>query len=140
MDWNAVSDALAECGRAVGLNAFDYVPDSLPNLAMYVGEIDVDVNVTFGSRSPIRRGTDQAEITLRILIARSTDKEALRKVRAYMSGSGPSALIQAIQADQTLGGTVDSSIVKNMRGNRLFVVGEKRYYGVEIVVFVIGDA
>lgn len=140
MDWNEVSDALAECAKAVGLNALDYVPDDLPNRAFYVGEIDSDPNQTMGSRSGTRRGTDQALITCRVLIARSTDKWALRKLREYSAGSGPKSLLQAIQADGSLGGTVDSSIVKAMRLNRLFNVGEKKFYGLEIDVFVIGSA
>lgn len=140
MDWNAVADGLVKAAKTTGLNGLDYVPDSLPDVAFYVGEIDVDVNKTFGSRTGTRRGTDQATITCRVLVARSTDKWALKKLRTYMGGGGPESLIQAIQADKTLNGSVHDSVVKSLRGNRLFVVGEKRYYGVEVDVFVIGAA
>lgn len=140
MNWNDVCTALEGCAESIGLNAMSYVPDDLPNTGFYVGEIDMDPNQTFGSRTGTRRGTDQAVITCRIMVARSTDKWAIRKVREYASGSGVKSLVQAIQADKTLGGTVDSSIVKSQRFNRLFTVGEKKYYGVEIDVFVIGSA
>lgn len=142
MDWNAVATALAECARTTGLNALDYVPDSLPNEAFYVGEIDIDFDQTMRGRSVdgVRRGTDQATITCRVLIARADDKYALRKLRDYMAGSGDKSLKDAIEQDRTLGGEVHSLQVKAMRGNRMFVVGEKRYYGVELDVFVIGDA
>lgn len=141
MDWNAIADKLAEAARTTGLNALDHVPDSLPNSAFYVGEIDVDFDQTM--RRTVggqRRGTDQAHITCRVLIARSDDKYALRKLREYMATSGAESLKQAIEADRTLDGEVDSLRVESMRGNRLFNVGEKKYYGVELSVFVIGDA
>jgi hypothetical protein len=140
MNFNDVALALAGCAESVGLTGYDYVPDDMPNMGFYVGEMDLDPNQTFGSRSGTRRGTDQGVITCRVLVARSTDKWAVRKVRDYASGSGPKSLIQAIQADKTLDGSVHSSIVRQVRFNRLFTVGEKKFYGVEIDVFVIGDA
>lgn len=143
MDWNAVADALETAANTVpGINAYSEVPDSLANIGFYVGEIDVDFDVTFRRTAPggNRVGSDQATITCRVLVARYDDKAAQRKLRTYMSGTGPAALVQALSADQTLGGTVDSSQVKTMRGNRLFNVGEAKYYGVELDIFVIGDA
>lgn len=145
MDWNAIALALETAAQTTGINALDYVPDSLPTAAFYVGEMDVEYDVAFRSRvitgpGPQRRGTDQATITCRVLVARTTDKYAVRKMRTYMSGSGPTSIIQAIANDPTLGGTVHSSTIKRARGNRIFDVGEQRYYGVEFDVFVIGDA
>ncbi len=143
MDWNAVADALETAANTVpGINAYSEVPDAMANIGFYIGEIDVEFDVTF-RRAPVggnRRGTDQAEITCRVLVARFDDKQAQRKLREFMSGTGPTALVQALSADKTLGGTVDSSQVKSMKGNRLFVVGEKKYYGVELMIFVIGEA
>lgn len=140
MDWNEVAEGLETAARAAGLNALEYVPDDLPNTAFYVGEMDVDLNRTFGSRSGTRRGTDQGTITCRILVARSTDKHAIKKMRRYMAGSGAMSVVQAIQADKTLNGSCDDSVVKSYRGNRLFNIGEAKFYGVEIDVFVIGAA
>lgn len=140
MDWNAISANLVECARTAGLNGLDFVPDALPNVpSFYVGEIDVELDMTFRRRQGSTRvGTDQATITCRIMVAKADDKHALRKLRDFMSTSGTESFIQAAANDRTLGGTVHDSHVKKMRGNRLFVVGEKRYYGVEIDVFVIG--
>lgn len=140
MDWNAVADGLEAAAQTTGISALDHVPDDLPNKAFYVGEMDIDVNRTFGSRSGTRRGTDQGTITCRVLVARSTDSHSIKKMREYMAGSGPQSLIQAIQADRTLGGSCEDSVVKSLRGNRLFDVGAAKFYGVEIDVFVIGAA
>jgi hypothetical protein len=140
MDWNEVADGLAAAASTTGINALEYVPDSLPHKAFYVGEIDIDTNITFGSRSGTRRGTDAGTVTSRVLIAKSDDKYALKKLREYMGGSGVKSLVQAIQADRTLGGACDDSIVKSVRGNRLFDVGGSKYYGVEIDTYVVGSA
>lgn len=142
MDFNAIATALESKAAACGLNALDYVPDDLPNTGFYVGEIDIDPNKTFGRNAPglTRRGTDEATITCRVLVARSTDKWALRKLRKYSAGSGDEALIQAIQSDQSLNGTVHGNKVVSIRTNRLFNVGESKFYGTEVDVFVIGEA
>lgn len=144
MDWNAIALALEARAELTGLNALDHVPDSLPSAAFYVGEMDIEMDVTFRRRrtggSTTRTGTDQGTITCRILVARSTDKYAVRKMRSYMSGSGATSVAESIANDPTLGGTVHSSQVKRMRGNRLFDVGGSKFYGVEIDVFVIGAA
>lgn len=141
MDWNAVCSAIETIVQtATGINALDHVPDDLPNTALYVGEIDFKPNITFGSRSAPRRGTDEATITLRVLVARSTDKHAVRKMREYCNGSGLKSLVQAIQGNKTLNDTVDGNKVESIRGNRIFTVGESKFYGAEIEVYVIGAA
>lgn len=153
MDWNAVAlklEAIAETvswtidGKTYRLNALDTVPDDLPNTGIYVGEIDVTPNVAFNKTDPSgnRIGVDSASITLRLLVARSTDKYAIRKMRAFMNGSGDASLIQAIQATNRQPAEYPWSGIKvqALRGNRLFNVGEAKFYGVEIEVFVTGAA
>lgn len=139
-DLNALADYLETAADTIpGINAFSEVPDSLPNIGFYVGEIDIKYDVAFRSRpqAPGRTGTDELNITCRVLVARMDDKFALRKLRDFMSGTGTTSLIQAISADRTLGGTVDDSRMESGRGNRMFVVGDKKYYGVEITLFAI---
>ena len=142
MDFNAIALALEAAAETTGINAIDYVPDDLPNTAFYVGEIDIELDQTFRRRgvSGERIGTDQATITCRVLVARTTDKFALRKMRQYMAGSGTKSLAEAFMQDKTLGGTVSASHVKKMRGNRMFDVGGKKFYGLELDIFVIGAA
>lgn len=146
MDWNAVALGLVAAAKTTGVNALEYVPDSLPAApSFYVGEIDAELDVTFrqqrAAETPTTRtGTDKATITCRVLVARSDDKWALKKLRDFMAGSGEESIINAIANDPTLGGTVHASQVKRMRGNRVFIVGDKRFYGVEFDVFVIGPA
>lgn len=144
MDWNAIAAALETAAKTTGINAIDYVPNTLPSEAFYVGEMDIEMDVTFRKRRAqgvtTRTGTDQGTITCRILVAKSTDEFAVKRMRKYMSGSGAFSVAEAIMNDPTLGGTVHSSHLKRFRGNRMFDVGGKKFYGVELDVFVIGPA
>lgn len=146
MDWNAIAIELERAAATTGINAIDHVPDSLPSEAFYVGEMDVTLDVTFRKNTVgvggriTRVGTDQGMITCRILVARSTDRYAVRKMRKYMAGSGLTSVAEALIQDKTLGGTVHSSQLKRLQGNRLFDVGGSKFYGVEMDIFVIGPA
>lgn len=143
MDWNAICARIAaDLDPIPGINAFDVVPDSIPTIAAIVGEIDIDFDMVMRKvrTGSTRTGTDQANITIRILVARYDDKQALRKLREFMGGSGPSSVVQALMDDRHLGGLVDDSAVKDMKGNRMFEYAGERYYGIELTLFVIGDA
>lgn len=143
MDWNAICKRIAvDLEPISGINAFDTVPDAIPTIAAIVGEIDIDFDMVMRKvrSGSLRTGTDQATITIRILVARYNDRTALQKLREFMGGSGPASVAQALMDDRHLGGLVDDSALKDMKGNRLFTVGEDRYYGVELSLFVIGDA
>jgi len=145
MDWNAVALELEALAKTTGINALDFVPDDLPNEAFYVGEMDIEPNQSFNKKLPSghRAGTDQGTVTCRVLVARSTDKWAIRKMRTYMAGTGITSLVEAFQdpVNQRNPEKPWSGIkVQALRGNRLFNVGEAKFYGVEIEVFVIGAA
>lgn len=144
MDYNAIADALEEIANGVdGINAFSEVPDDLPTIGFYVGEIDITPNITMRGKRSIggpRRGSDEATITCRCLVARFNERAALRKLREFMGGSGVLSLIDAIENNRTLNDTVDDSKVSSIRGNRLFDVAGGRYYGVEFDLYVVGDA
>ena len=153
MDWNIVATQLETICKSVSwtddegvvrkINVLDYVPDDLPNTGMYIGEMDYTPNQSFNSTTGgARKGTDAATITLRLLVARSTDRWAIRKMRVWLAGSGDSSLLQALQATNRQPATYEWSGIKvtAMRGNRLFVVGDAKFYGTEIEIYVTGAA
>lgn len=134
MDLNAVATGLETQVREVaGIQPYDYVPDALAGKSFLVCEIDVDFDKTF------RRGMDELMVTCRVLIARRTERDAQRKLREFMAGGGMTSIKAAIESDKTLGGACDSLHVQRMSGNRMFTVGEKRYYGVEIYIKIVGS-
>jgi hypothetical protein len=144
MDWNVAALKLEAIAEGLGLNALDYVPDDLPNKAIYVGEIDIQPNQVMNRRGSdgSRMGVDSATVTLRLLVARSDDKHAIRKMREYMAGSGEDSLIQAIQETNNRHTEFPWSGIKvvSARGNRVFNVGEAKFYGTEIDVWMTGAA
>lgn len=150
MDYNRICEAIEATGETVpGINAYSYVPDSMANIGLYVGEIDIDLNKTMrGARvNGHRTGTDEANITVRILVARSDDKYSVKKLREFMGGSGMMSIVDAFELNPQLRhpdglDTVDDSRVTRLSGNRMFQIGpaEARYYGVELDLYVIGDA
>lgn len=134
MDLNEVALGLAaNVSQVPEVNPLDYVPDAIPDNAFMVGEIDIAFDKTFG------RGSDELTITCRLFTSRADDKSGQQKLRSFMMGGGITSIKKAIESDRTLGGACDDLRVTSARGNRLFVVGETRYYGVEFEVFVIGD-
>jgi hypothetical protein len=144
MDWNTVAEQLEQIAESKGINALAYVPDDLPNKAFYVGEMDIEPNQAFNKRKPdgSRAGTDQANITCRLLVARSTDRHAIIEMRKWLTGGGDTSLLEAFQATNANPQTYEWSGIKviAMRGNRLFNVGEAKFYGTEFEIFVIGAA
>lgn len=134
MDWNEIALGLAaNANAAPELNALDHTPDSVPEPAFMVGEVDITFDRTFG------RGSDEAVITCRVMVARSEDASGQQKLRDFMAGGGVYSVKKAIESDRQLGGACDDLHVRSAKGNRLFVVGEARYYGVEFEVYVVGD-
>lgn len=155
MNWNTAALKLEEIaesvtwtdgdGKARKIEALDFVPDDLPNCGLYVGEMDIEVNQTFNKINPStghRIGTDAATITLRLLVARETDRYAIRKMRAFLAGSGDASLVEALQKTNGQPSLYPWSGIKvvAIRGNRLFTVGESKFYGTEIEIYVTGAA
>lgn len=134
MDWNQVALGLAANASAVqGLNVLDYASDAVTDNAFQVAEIDINFDQTFG------RGSDEAYITCRVFTSRADDKGGQLKLREFMAGGGVTSVKKALESDRQLGGACDDLRVVSAKGNRLFIVGEARYYGVEFTVYVIGD-
>lgn len=141
MDFNAVATELERRAGTTGpltsgrkIVPFDIVPDALPDAAFVVGEVDITFDKTFG------RGSDEATITCRVFVARADDAYGQRALREFMAGGGVVSIKQALETKpRYVPGVFDDLQVKRARGNRLFIIGEQRYYGVEFDVYVIGD-
>jgi len=140
MDYNAVASKLVERAQNVSpiygqsLVCFDHVPDAIPDMAFIVGEMDVEYDMTF------RGNHDRLLVTCRIFISRSDDQQGQRVLREFMSSGGLSSVKTALEASPRYEpGVWDDLRVQRARGNRLFVIGETRYYGVELEILVVGS-
>lgn len=139
MDFNAIALELerraATCRLSNGehLVAYDHVPDAVTSPAFMVAEMDVDYAKTF-------RGMAQAMITCRVMVAREDDQYGQRRLREFMGMGGMASVRDALLLKpRYVAGVWDDLNVQRARGNRLFIYGTKRLYGVELDVFVIGS-
>lgn len=132
---------LTEICRAVdvlpGLTVYDYVPDSVEVPAFYTADVSVQFSADFGQAADY-------EVICRVLTGRGEDRSGQRALLAYM-GTGPGSIWAAIMAarggpgEYALNGAADDVMVRRVQGHRIYTVGEKSYYGAEVLVRAIGN-
>lgn len=146
MQISLVRDAIADAARTVTLPAgigklkcTGYMPDAVTVPQFFVGDVEITFDKTFG------RGTDQLELTCRVLVGRADDRSAQKILDALLSGSGPASLKAALEAargapgEHALGGLADDLHVMRVQGYRWFEHQGTTYIGAELMVKVIGD-
>lgn len=141
MDVGAVKKALAAAVRSAvpSLNCFGYLPDSIPEPAFCVGEVEITYDQAFA------RGLDELLVTCLLLVSRADDRSGQAALDRYLSGSGPHSLKRAIEAargapgEAALGGLADDLHLQRVQAYRTYTTGETTYYGAEMVVRIIGE-
>ena len=83
------------------------------------------------------RGADTYTFTVRVLVARASERSAQRALFDYASGTGSKSIKTAIESDRTLGGVADSLAVTAASGIGIYAYGEADYLGIEFTVEVI---
>jgi len=136
MNIQAVCEGLAARALTIpGLNATEYVPDSISPPMFFPAEIDVDYDRTYG-------GADELTVTCRILIGRADDAVSQAELRDFL-GRGARSLKRAIEGTpgvpQTLDGACDDLHVTRVQGYRYYQHNGTTYVGAELIVRVIGD-
>lgn len=146
MQVSEVRKAIADAARAVVLPAgvgkltcTGYTPDAVTAPHFFCGEVAVTFDKTFG------RGTDELEITCRVLVGTADDKSAQRTLDALISGSGPASLKAAIEAARgapgvfALGGLAHDLHLMRVQGYRWYEHQDQKFVGAELIIKVIGD-
>jgi hypothetical protein len=133
VDVEAVFTGLRDsAGAIIGLNVFEFVPDSITPPVFFPAEVEIDWDQTFG------RGMDAYTVTARLLVAQSDDRAGQKALKGYLAGSGASSLKAALQADKTLGGACDALHVRSVRGYGRYEHAGQHFYGAEFSIYVIG--
>lgn len=83
------------------------------------------------------RGADTYTFTVRVLVARASERSAQRSLFGYTSGTGAQSIKAAIESDRTLGGAADSVRVTSAGNIGIYGYGEADYLGIEFAVEVI---
>ena len=133
MDIVLASQRLAAAGEAVQgiLRADPFVPDSVSEPHLYVGEWRLSLDQTFG-------GLVDAEVIIRVLTSRTDDQAGQERLKEFMRRTGPTSVKAALEADPRLGGVCDDLHVREIRAHRQYQVADKRYYGADWVLRVLG--
>jgi hypothetical protein len=80
-------------------------------------------------RSTMSRGTYELDLTVTVLVSAGISRIGQMMLADYASVSGALSIPLAIEADRTLGGTVDDCVVTSFRPLGLDEVGVISYYG-----------
>lgn len=79
------------------------------------------------------RGADVFTFSVRVLVARASERSAQRSLAGYASGSGAQSVKAALESDPTLGGVADTCRVVRSRPD-YFSYGDLDYIGLTFEV------
>jgi hypothetical protein len=116
MDITAVREALASNLSAItGMTASPYMLMNPYPPAAHVFPGEVEFDRSYG------RGLDFMVFTLQVLAGTVSEEQAQRDLDAYLAGSGPTSVKEAIESDRTLGGACSDLRVTGATGYRTVV-------------------
>lgn len=117
-----------------GLRTTPFLSDSVnPPVAM-VGIQDIDYHGSFAS------GDIQHTFTIYLILRRASERAGLEAMENYMSNDGAMSIRTALEADQTLGGVVDTSVLKSSGPPASIAIGGVPYISVPFTVIVHASA
>lgn len=84
-----------------------------------------------------RRGGDEYEFVILIILGRVSERTAQASLDAYCNPNGATSVKQAVEAEATLGGKAFDCRVTEMRGQSSLTIGDVTYLTAEFMVTVI---
>ena len=126
-----VSVALRTALQSIpGLRVVEYIPDSLNPPMATVGVDTVIFHGSFGAGNP------QYLFTVSVVVARSSDRMAQKRLDDYLSYGGAQSIRAAVEKDPTLGKCVQTSQVVSGGNITNINVNDVIYLAVEFAVEV----
>lgn len=114
----------------IGLRVYDHLPDtiSVPMAAVAIDE--VTFHRAFAGGDPVYR------FLITVLVARTEERTAQRKLENYLSWSGQYSVREAIELDMTLGDRVQTCVVERGGNIQPITINEATYLSVDFTVTV----
>ena len=114
-----------------GLRCFDYVPDSLAPPAAVVEPLEI----TYGM-SMTTSGIDYYKGFILVIVGRMSDRSSQDRLDAYLTSTGASSVVAAIESDRTLGGACFTCQVTEALPRSVVVSGvEMTAYRFEVDIY-----
>jgi hypothetical protein len=133
MSITAIRTALANnLGTISGLRTAAEIPD-LPNPPIAVVSLD---SVTYDQA--YAKGMTTYTFTITVIVGRSAEREAQRKLDGYIS-TGANSIKNAVESDKTLGGNAYDCRVVSMNSVGSVTISDTTYLAADFTVTVIAN-
>jgi hypothetical protein len=133
MSITAIRTALAtNLGTISGLRTAAEIPD-LPNPPIAVVSLD---SVTYDQA--YAKGMTTYTFTVTVIVGRSAEREAQRKLDGYIS-TGANSIKNAVESDKTLGGNAYDCRVVSMNSVGSVTISDTTYLAADFTVTVIAN-
>ena len=83
------------------------------------------------------RGADLYTFSIRVLVARASERSAQQSLNDYLSGTGTKSVKAAFEGDATLGGAASTCRITTATGIGVYSYGDVDYLGSEFTLEVI---
>jgi hypothetical protein len=134
-----LTTAAATASGLRAITPLDYVPDDFEPPCIFPAGVKVDFDQT------MHRGTDKITARLRLLVARTDDREGQHQLYTYMKGSGSASIKAAMESARgvpgvgALSGACDDFRVTGVGEARWFEHAGEQYIGADFTVDIWGD-
>lgn len=115
-----------------GLRAFDYQPDYV-NPPFAFAQIN-----SINYHGAFQGGNVVYDISIFAIVGRVSERTAQTQLDGYLAYSGATSIRGAIEADGTLGGVVQDTVVSRSTSIRQLSIGEAEFVQIEITAEVHG--
>lgn len=133
----AVGSAVSTPARTMTM--YDYMPDSVEVPCVFPEGVKVGFDKTMA------RGTDELTVRLRLLCARTDDREGQHMIYGYLDGAGTGSVKARLEAARGAPGTAalsgacdDLHVTEISEATWIEHEGEK-YIGVDFTVYIVGS-
>lgn len=122
-------------GVVSGLNCFGYAPDAISPPSFFPMDIEIDRTAGGGRTFGDTRGY---YVNAMVATSGADDRAGQELLDLYLSEGNDESIIDAIEADPTLGGIAKSLNVMRVDGYRVYTIGKSEFFGGRLRVFVLG--
>ena len=113
-----------------GLRVAEHLPEQLNPPVAIISRARVDYH------QAMRGGVSEWTMDIQLIAGRMADQATQRQIDAWLSWDGPESVRAALEQDSTLGGRVESSIVRGADALTSISTGDNEYLGVTVNVTV----